>query len=133
MALAVSSSSWGEEVSSVSSTATMDAASLSAAAKAAAGAMFSAIANVRNTARIRFMVHNSFLFYLHRKHTLILPFFIVPLFAAFSAPFSPSFYFLDSCTIFTPHLLGNLSAAAFAHCKISAVPAQKGRECFFRS
>ena len=113
MALAVSSSSWGEEVSSVSSTATMDAASLSAAAKAAAGAMFSAIANVRNTARIRFMVHNSFLFYLHRKHTLILPFFIVPLFAAFSAPFSPSFYFLDSCTIFTPHLLGNLPPGSF--------------------
>ena len=59
--------------------------------------------------------------------------FIVPLFAAFSAPFSPSFYFLDSCTIFTPHLLGNLPPAAFAHHKISAEPAQKGRECFFRS
>jgi hypothetical protein len=34
---------------------------------------------------------------------------------------------------FSKHFLGNLSAAAFAHCKISAVPAQKGRECFFRS
>ena len=61
MAFAVSSSSWGEAFSSVSSTATMDAASLSAAAKAAMGAMFSAIANVRNTARIRFIVHDSFL------------------------------------------------------------------------
>ena len=34
---------------------------------------------------------------------------------------------------FTLHLLGNLSPAAFAHHKISAYPAQKGRECFFRS
>ena len=34
---------------------------------------------------------------------------------------------------FVPHLLGNLSPAAFAHHKISAYPAQKGHECFFRS
>ena len=34
---------------------------------------------------------------------------------------------------FSKHFLGNLSAAAFVHCKISAYPAQKGRECFFRS
>ena len=34
---------------------------------------------------------------------------------------------------FSKHFLGNLPPAAFAHCKISAYPAQKGRECFFRS
>ena len=51
----------------------------------------------------------------------------------FQPLFPLPFIFLDSCTIFTPHLLGNLSAAASAHCKISAYPAQKGRECFFRS
>ena len=37
------------------------------------------------------------------------------------------------CTIFAPRLLVNLPPAASAHYKISAVPAQKGRECFFRS
>ena len=34
---------------------------------------------------------------------------------------------------FAEYLLGNLPPAAFAHYKISAYPAQKGRECFFRS
>lgn len=93
MALAVSSSSWGEEVSSVSSTATMDAASLSAAAKAAMGTMFSAIASVRNTARIRFMVHDSFLFYLHRKHTPMLPPFYCTAFCGIFSPFFPFLLF----------------------------------------
>ena len=34
---------------------------------------------------------------------------------------------------FVPHLLGKLPPAAFMHHKISAYPAQKRRECFFRS
>uniref|UniRef100_UPI0040389EC6 hypothetical protein n=1 Tax=Faecalibacterium prausnitzii TaxID=853 RepID=UPI0040389EC6 len=34
---------------------------------------------------------------------------------------------------FSKHFLGNLPPAASAHYKISVVPAQKGRECFFRS
>ena len=34
---------------------------------------------------------------------------------------------------FPKHFLSNLSATASVHYKISAVPAQKGRECFFRS
>ena len=34
---------------------------------------------------------------------------------------------------FAEYLLGKMPPAAFVHHKISAYPAQKGRECFFRS